>query len=328
MTKQFEGQANTQLSPERLSARVEELRRGISPESTEAQQLVEPTRQALSELYGPSPEDFEPVNWTDETGRQRLTIILADPEGIKEPFGRDERDDFLRKRLVMEGARVDPLKGMTKELYPAFIEHERARGADLAAGRGYRTTLSGEHKEPGIAFNSGAVYKDEVITLPGPEKYRPAIDVSDLYVAIEKARINPEQLPGGSKETAVLLSPEQTEALIKASKIAHSRSIHPSYRTPEQAELAEMDFEPDPLIMKASDDLSFIDQFGSNIDVWVRSAEIIPEKYVPVHNTWRIFVGNPFGETTYGSSRSPLYMTHPDGSVEEVWRFQPLRSAS
>jgi len=156
------------------------------------------------------------------------------------------------------------------------------------------------------------------------------LDPKETKIPDSSAELVAAELPGGSAKNAILITDEQVKALQEAWKISNAKKIPPQSRTDEERAFAEREVEPDKLLLEAAKAIleaeraRFPDAVPLEYPVllWVRTEAPQRDPYREVdYNTWEVYVGG----RRYADETDAKYFTHPDGTIEEVDRIEPLR---
>lgn len=163
------------------------------------------------------------------------------------------------------------------------------------------------------------------------EQPRPlGTDETDFTVSPEFKSAQFKNLPGASAETAISLTEAQLADLDTASQITRAKEIGSMFRSPEQNELANQEIQADSVLIEAAKKLldarhaDFPDHKAEDapMRLWIRTEEPQRVKYEDIdYNTWQVWIG----PRKYGEQTAVKYFRHPDGRIEEVYRWKPIR---
>jgi hypothetical protein len=153
-----------------------------------------------------------------------------------------------------------------------------------------------------------------------PEQYEnpEEKETKEAEIPVSAPEVDAAELPGASAENAILITDEQAKAL--------SEAIAP--------DLVEREIEVDPVLAEAANAIldayyagvpdSHRKHYSNNALLWVRTENSQRDPYGDVdYNTWQIWIG----DDRYGEGTDTKYFTHPDGTVEEVDRVEPIRGS-
>ncbi len=324
---------------------LEEETKILDELSPEKKKLVEETRMALAEQFGLKPEDFQTIVVDDEDGGKKVLVVQSSYKGM-------EPGDSGRPPIGILGvrtAKIDVFGHMTKGIYGTLIASEKARGTELLPDdinprnnlHSPGTYLDGEPmREHSRHFNSARVGRDGEPDFesfggfgssPG---YRAVVDVEQLAKTVELSEKDPEKMPGASPETAILLSPEEYEEYERALDIQKARIDAQWYPNDmEMRRLAGAELPINPRLLQASEQLKEVNEAHTGWRnreveaVWVRTEEV-HNTYDDKWNTWKTCIMDYPADNQYGYgdvTDNRHYTTHPDGSVELTYTWQPIR---
>jgi hypothetical protein len=326
---------------------LEEEAKVLNELSEDKKKLIEDAKAALAEKFKLKPEDFRTLVVENEDGQKRAVVVQATHKGL-ESENIEKYNDMLDGSIRIDTTKINALGHMTKELHRVLVAAERARGVELfpdlydpensvysqgsyldGEGEVERNKFSTVEVDKNGKPNYGSQYKN---VKWGPT-YRAVIDIENLARLIELSKKDIEKMPGGSPATAILLTEQDLKDLERVSKIVDSRRFTAWYPdNDEMRRMARQELPINPNLVNAAEEIAEIekakgDQWGdASAGVWVRSEEE-RDSWGKIWNTWRMRIQEESGaDAHYGDAASPdHYLTHPDGTVELTYTWQPIR---